>query len=54
MDLGVYRLDVTSRRPHLSDNYGTFSVSYRFNYGKKKHKFDDTEVIDINQSTISR
>lgn len=54
MELGVYQLKVTSRRPHLSDNYGTFSVSYRFSYGKKKHKFDDSEVIDINQSTISR
>lgn len=43
-----------SRRSYLSDNYGMFSVSYRFNYGKKKHKFDETEVIDVNQTTISK
>ena len=38
----------------MYDNIGHFSVSYRFNYGKKKHKFDNTEVIDINQTTISK
>lgn len=54
IDLGVYRQDITSRRPYITDNYGAVSVSYRFNYGKKKHKFDNTEVIDVNQSTISR
>ncbi len=52
--LGIYQQDVVSRRPYLSDNYGNISVSYRFNYGKKKHKFDNTEVIDVNPTTISR
>lgn len=42
------------RSPYISDNYGYVKVSYRFNYGKKKHKFDNTEVIDINQTTISK
>lgn len=42
------------RSPYISDNYGYLTVNYRFNYGKKKHKFDETEVIDINQTTISK
>lgn len=42
------------RSPHITDNYGYLKVSYRFNYGKKKHKFDNTEVIDINKTTISQ
>ena len=54
LDLGIYQQNIISHRPYLSDNCGTVSVSYRFNYGKKKHKFDNTEVIDINQTTISR
>lgn len=42
------------RTPHIDDNYGYVRVNYRFNYGKKKHKFDNTEVTDVNQSTISK
>lgn len=54
LDLGIYQEYSISRKPRISDNYGTITVSYRFNYGKKKHKFDNTEVIDINQTTISQ
>ena len=54
IDLGVYRQDIVSRRLYLSDNYGKVSVSYRFNYGKKKHKFDESEVTDVNQTTIGK
>ena len=53
MDLGIYRQDIVSHRKWLDDNYGTISVSYRFTYGKK-HKFDNTEVKDVNQTTISK
>lgn len=54
IDLGIYRQTVLTRVPYMYDNIGHLSVSYRFNYGKKKHKFDNTEVIDINQTTISK
>lgn len=54
IDLGIYKQSVVTRIPYLYDNIGRISISYRFNYGKKKHKFDNTEVIDINQTTISK
>lgn len=54
LDLEGFQHYCISRRSYLTDNYGMFSVSYRFNYGKKKHKFDETEVIDVNQTTISK
>lgn len=54
IDLGIYRQMVVSRISHLYDNLGRVGFSYRFNYGKKKHKFDNTEVTDVNQSTISK
>ncbi len=54
IDLGLYKQSVVTRTPYLYDNIGRISVSYRINYGKKKHKFDNTEVIDVNQTTISK
>lgn len=54
IDLGIYRQSEVIRIPHQNDNIGTATVSYRFNYGKKKHRFDNTEVIDINQTTIAK
>lgn len=54
IDLGIFQQHTASRKFRISDNYGSISVSYRFNYGKKKHKFDNTEVIDVNQTTISK
>ncbi len=54
IDLGIYEQSLVTRVPHLYSNSGSISVSYRFNYGKKKHKFDNTNVIDINPTTISK
>lgn len=54
IDLGIYQQSVVSRVPYMYDNIGRIGISYRFNYGKKKHKFDNTEVIDVNQTTISK
>ena len=54
IDLGIYRQSAVTRIPYVYDNIGRVSISYRFNYGKKKHRFDNTEVIDINQTTISK
>lgn len=54
IDLGIYKQSVIKKRHRFYDNFGIVSVSYRFNYGKKKHKFDNTQVIDINQTTISK
>ena len=54
IDLGIYEQSLVTRVPHLYSNRGSISVSYRFNYGKKKHKFDNTGVIDINPTTISK
>lgn len=34
------------------DNMFELTVNYRFTYGKKKHKFHNVEIKDINQSTI--
>ena len=50
----VLTKETSYRSRYISDNYGYVRVSYRFNYGKKKHKFDNTEVIDVNQTTISQ
>ena len=50
----VLTKETSYRSRYISDNYGYVRVSYRFNYGKKKHKFDNTEVIDVNQTTISK
>jgi len=54
IDLGLYQQTLIARVPYIYDNIGKISVSYRFNYGKKKHKFDNTQVIDVNQTTISQ
>ena len=54
LDLGIYKQNFTEHISRLYDNFGLVSVSYRFNYGKKKHKFDNTQVIDVNQTTISQ
>ena len=54
IDLGIYQQTSVVRVPYIYDNIGQIRVSYRFNYGKKKHKFDNTEVIDINKTTISK
>ena len=50
----VLTKESSNRSRYISDKYGYVKVSYRFNYGKKKHKFDNTEVIDVNQTTISK
>lgn len=42
------------RNPRISDNLISLTVNYRFTFGKKKHKFDNTEVEDVNQTTISK
>lgn len=54
IDLGIYKQYVYECIPHIYDNFGGIKISYRFNYGKKKHKFDETVVIDVNQTTISK
>ena len=36
------------------DNVFRLTVNYRFNFGKKKHKFDNSEVEDVNKSTIMK
>lgn len=38
----------------LTNHYYMLSVNYRFTLGKKKHKFDNTQVDDINQTTIKQ
>lgn len=53
IDLGIYKQYVVNKRHRFYDNWGILGVSYRFNYGKKKHKFDNTQVIDVNKTTIS-
>lgn len=53
-DNGEYEKYSSSRTPHISDNYGYIRVSYRFTFGKKKHRFDTTEIQDVNQTTISQ
>lgn len=54
LDNGEYEMYSSWRVPLITDNYGTLNVSYRFDFGKKKHKFDNTEVEDINKTTISK
>ena len=54
IDLGLYQQTLSASAPYTYANIGLTTVSYRFNYGKKKHKFDNTEVIDVNQTTISK
>ncbi len=44
----------STRVPRISDNIVNLTVNYRFTFGKKKHKFDNTEVEDVNKSTISK
>lgn len=51
---GEYEQYSSSRTPRISDNYAHIHVSYRFTFGKKKHKFDNSEVQDVNQTTISQ
>lgn len=54
--------DTTASTPHAAhrahplviDNYGHIRVSYRFNFGKKKHKFSNPDTQDINQTSISK
>ena len=38
----------------VNDNTFRLTVNYRFNFGKKKHKFDNSEVEDVNKSTIMK
>ena len=47
-----YSLQAVHCIPKMMDNYFSINVSYRFNFGKKKHKFDNTQVEDVNRSTI--
>ncbi len=42
-----------SRTPRVSDHVISLSVNYRFTFGKKKHKFDNSVIQDTNQSIIS-
>lgn len=42
------------RTRKLTNNYYLLSVNYRFTFGKKKHKFDNTQVNDFNQTTIKQ
>lgn len=49
-----YESSYESRTPRVSDNIATLSFGFRFNFGKKKHKFYNSEVEDVNQSTISK
>ncbi len=51
---GEYEQYTSSRIPRITDNYGYIRISHRFTFGKKKHKFDTTEVEDVNQTTISQ
>lgn len=53
-DNGEYATCSTSRTPLVTDNYGHIRVSYRFNFGKKKHKFSNPDTQDINQTSISK
>lgn len=43
-----------SRVPRIDDHIISLAFNYRFTFGKKKHKFDNSSVNDINQSTISK
>ena len=49
-----YERRYESRIPRVSDHVISLSVNYRFTFGKKKHKFDNSVIEDTNQSTISR
>ena len=49
-----YERRYESRIPRVSDHVISLSVNYRLNFGKKKHKFDNSVIEDTNQSTISR
>ena len=49
-----YAQSYSFREPRISDNIVNLTVNYRFTFGKKKHKFDNTAVEDVNQSTISK
>lgn len=53
-DNGEYATCSTSRTSLVTDNYGHIRVSYRFNFGKKKHKFSNPDTQDINQTSISK
>ena len=50
----VYDRRSESRTPRVSDHVISLSLNYRFTFGKKKHKFDNSVIEDTNQSTISR
>ena len=54
LDYVNYKHTTSIREPRVSDNIVKLTVNYRFTFGKKKHKFDNTEVEDVNQSTISK
>lgn len=51
---GEYEQYHSSRIPRITDNFAYIHIRYRFTFGKKKHKFDTTEVEDVNQTTISQ
>ena len=48
-----YERRYENRIPRVSDHVISLSVNYRFTFGKKKHKFDNSVIQDTNQSTIS-
>ncbi len=54
----VNKLDYVQRTtigcPRIMDNVFNLTINYRFNFGKKKHKFDNSEVEDVNKSTIMK
>lgn len=53
LHLRDYSMTYSSRIARMSDNYGMVTVGCRFNFGRKKHKFANMEVEDVNQTTIS-
>ena len=53
LEQGGFMVRGESRIPRVSDHRISLSASYRFTFGKKKHKFDNTVIQDTNQSTIS-
>lgn len=52
LELSKYVIHSSSRISGVSDNFIGIKAGCRFNFGKKKHKFEDMEVEDVNQTTI--
>ena len=52
MTLPDVMADFYSWRPRINDNDFAISVSYRFNYGKPKHKYENIEIEQTENTAI--